>query len=264
MLSPEQLAARKDKLTASMISPLMTGDTAKIMNLYMLLTNDPSYSEPDFSENWPVQLGSFTEPLSLSWFELKRGPVSRRGEVVVHPNGWAAATLDGWSDLHGCVIETKHCGGHEPFETLVERYQPQMHWQMIVTNTKQCALSVIMGAREPIVEIIDYDEAYGAELMRRAEWFMQHVWNKVPPVDIDEPVTPPVPGKVYSFEGNNAWAEEAFLWLENIAGKRQAEASEKTLKAMVPADAKKCEGHGVRITRDRGGRLSLRQEEETL
>jgi hypothetical protein len=37
-----------------------------------------------------------------------------------------------------------------------------------------------------------------------------------------------------------------------------AENASKALKAMVPADAKKCSGHGVRITRNRAGHLSLR------
>jgi hypothetical protein len=226
-----------------------------------MLTNDPSYQEPDLSQVWPVRLGEATEQLNLDFFDLKHGPVSMRGDVITHTNGWLACTLDGWSALHGCPIEVKHTGGHEPFETLVERYQPQMHTQMIVTNTKQCALSVIMGAREPIVEFIDYDEAYGAELWRRAEAFMQCVWSKTPPVDIDEPVTPPVPGKVYSFEGNNMWASSAFLWRENIAGKKLAEMAEKELKAMMPADAKKAVGAGIYISRDRAGRLSLREEE---
>ena len=157
-------------------------------------------------------------------------------------------------------IEVKHVGGREPLETIIERYQPQLQWQMFVTNTKQAALSVIMGANQPIVEYIDRDEGYIAEMLKRATAFMECVRTKTPPVEIAEPVPAPVPGKVYSFQGNNMWAEEAFLWLENIAGKRQAEASEKTLKAMVPADAKKCEGHSIVITRDRAGRLSLREQ----
>jgi YqaJ-like viral recombinase domain len=259
MLTPAQIDARRGKLTASKVACLMTADVAKIMQLYFELTEDPAFVEEDLVEVWPVRLGEFTEPLNLNWFELKRGPVSRRGEVVAHSNGWAACTLDGWSDLHGCPIETKHCGGHEPFEVLVSRYQPQLHWQMILTGVRQCALSIILAAREPIVDFVDYDEEYGAELWRRAEDFMRCVWSRTPPVDIDEPVTPPVPGKVYSFEGNNEWAEEAFLWLENIGAKRQADASEKTLKAMVPADAKKAFGHSITITRDRAGRLSLRE-----
>jgi FtsP/CotA-like multicopper oxidase with cupredoxin domain len=31
-------------------------------------------------------------PLQLDWFERRQGPVSRRGEVVEHANGWAACT----------------------------------------------------------------------------------------------------------------------------------------------------------------------------
>ena len=260
MLTPAQIEARKGRLTASRVACLMTADVAKIMNLYLEMTDDPAFVEEDLSSVWAVQLGSTTESLSLDWFDRKHGPVSRRGEVVVHElNGWAACTLDGWSDLHGCSIECKHCGGHEPFETIVERYMPQMHWQMIVTGKRQCALSVIMGAREPIVDFVEYDEDYGAELMRRAEDFMHCVWSRTVPVAIDEPVPPPIPGRVYDFSSNNEWGSEAFVWLENIGAKKAAESAEKSLKGMVPPDAKKAFGHGVNITRDRAGRLSLRE-----
>jgi len=262
MLSPEQIAARKGKLTASRVACLMRGDTAKIMQLYMEMTDDPSFVAENLEEVWPVRLGEVTEHLQTMWFDLKHGPTSRHGEVVVHANGWAACTLDAWSDLHNCVIECKHCGGHEPFETLVERYQPQMHWQMIVTGTKQCALSIIQGAREPIVDFVDYDEDYGAELMRRGQAFMECVWSKTPPIDIGEPVAAPVPGKVYEMSSSNAWAASAFLWRENIAGKKLAEMAEKELKALMPPDGKKAFGHSVVITRDRAGRLSLREEAE--
>jgi hypothetical protein len=260
MLTPAQIDARRGKLTASRVACLMTADTAKIMALYLELTDDPAFVPEDLSEVWPVRLGECTEQLQLDWFDLKRGPVSRRGEVVAHSNGWAACTLDGWSDLHGCPIETKHCGGHEPFEVLVSRYQPQLHWQMAMTGVKQCALSIILGAREPIVDLVEWDEDYGTELWQRATAFMNCVSSRTPPFKIDEPVVPPVPGKTYDMSSSNAWGAEASLWLENIAAKRQAEQAEKTLKAMVPADAKKAFGHSVTITRDRAGRLSLREQ----
>ena len=35
--------------------------------------------------------------------------------------------------------------------------------------------------------------------------------------------------------------------------------AEKVLKSLVPADAKRCTGYGVRITRNRAGSLSLRE-----
>jgi hypothetical protein len=159
----------------------------------------------------------------------------------------------------GYVIEAKHVNGHTPIETVIERYQPQLQCLMKVTGTKQIALTVIMGANAPIVEYIERDDSYIAEMVRRATAFMECVRTKTPPVEIAEPVPAPVPGKVYDMSGSNSWSAEAFLWRENIAAKRQAEQAERSLKAMMPADAKKAFGHGVNITRDRAGRLSLRE-----
>lgn len=260
MLSPAQIEQRDGKLTASRVACFMTGDEAEILNLWREMVGDPSFASEDLSDVWPVQLGSFTEPLNLDWFEKKHGPVSRRGEVITHANGWAACTLDGWSDLHNCPIETKHCGGREAIEVLTARYMPQMTWQMIVTGSLQCAFSPILGADEPRVDYIEFNKDYADELMRRAEAFMQCVWNLRPPVALS-PVAAPVKAEVvYDMTGKNEWAAHAATWSANIAGKKQADKAEKDLKALVPADAARCHGHGIEIKRDRAGRLSLREK----
>jgi hypothetical protein len=59
-------------------------------------------------------------------------------------------------------------------------------------------------------------------------------------------------------QGNNAWASSATIWLEHTDAAKARDEASKTLKDIVPADAKKCFGHGVIITRDRRGYLSLR------
>jgi len=120
----------------------------------------------------------------------------------------------------GYALEAKHVGGREPIETIIERYQPQLQWIMFVTNTKQAALSVIMGANQPIVEYIDRDDGYIAEMLKRATAFMECVRTKTPPVEIAEPVPAPVPGKVYDMQGSNEWGSHAFLWRENIHVKK--------------------------------------------
>lgn len=258
MLTDTQIKARAGKLTASRVACLMTGDAAKIMQLYLEMIGE---GEPeDLSHVWPVQLGSATEALNLDWFEMKNGPLTRRGDVVVHPkHPWAAATLDAWSPDLRCPVETKHVGGREPLEIIIDRYQPQMQWQMEVTGAEQCALSVIMGASEPIVEFIPRDEDYAAEMVVRGKQFMDCVAARRPPVAL-EPVAPPADAsKVYDFSGNNFWADSAFKWLGSKDAAEQCKAAEKTLKAMVPEDAKKVTGHNIQITRDRAGRLSLRE-----
>jgi predicted phage-related endonuclease len=259
-LTPEQMKAREGKLTASGISPLMTQEPVKLYALWQQSIGDPSYSFPDLSNVWPVQLGSHTEDLNLDWYERRtKHPVTRRGEVVVSAQyDWAAATLDGWDSVRNCPVECKHVGGREPLTRILERYMPQMHWQMIVTGTDTVAASIIEGANEPVIEIVAFDPNYGAELLRRAIEFWSCVQTLTPPV-----AKPPVMAATratvsYNFQGNNEWADSAVTWLESAEFIRKGTRAEKTLKALVPADAQRASGHGVEITRDRANRLSLR------
>lgn len=187
-LTPEQLKARDGKLTGSVVGCLMTGNVAKQTALWRELIGDPGFKRDDLRAVWAVQLGSETEQLNLDWYERKtHHEVTRRGEVVVDKTyQWAAATLDGWDDVLGIPVEAKHVGGYEPRATIVERYRPQCTWQMTVCGSSSCALSIIEGARAPIIERIEYDEGYSIELWRRAENFMQHVWAMVPPAALEQ------------------------------------------------------------------------------
>lgn len=259
-LSDLQRAARDGKLTASRVACLMTGDPAKILDLWREMIGDPTYEPEDLSGVWAAQLGAHTEALNLEWYTRKHGPVSRIGEVVVHPTiDWAAATLDAWSDTHACPVEAKHVGGFEPLGTVIERYQPQMHWQMMVTGAIQCALSVIMGAREPAVEFVGLDRDYADELIRRAASFMACVHSLTPPVALAPVAAPVRPEKTYDFSGSNAWASDAVEWIDTIEARKRNEKAEKALKALVPADAIRCAGHGIAVVRDRAGRLSIKE-----
>lgn len=261
MLSEAQIKARAGKLTASRIACLMTGDAEAIMQLYLEMTGQ---GEPeDLSHVWPVRLGEATEQLNLDWFEMKNGLlVTARGDVIIHPEyEWAACTLDGWVGAEGAgyPLEVKHCGGREPLEVIVDRYQPQLQWIMEVTGAKECALSVIMGANEPIVEFIPRDAEYAAEMIVRGKQFMHCVEMRRVPVVLPAVPAPVDASKVYDMSTNNSWAVRADEWLANYEAAEVVKAAEKVLKSLVPADAKKCHGHQVQITRDRAGRLSLRE-----
>src|SRR5262252_5058590 len=129
MLSPTQMKQREGKLTASRIACLMTGNKAKIHQLWLELTGQ---SEPeDLSHVWAVRLGEATETLHLDWLELLKFTITQRGHFMVHPkHDWLGVTLDGWcSEIDG-PVEVKHVGGREPLEVIIERYQPQVQCQM--------------------------------------------------------------------------------------------------------------------------------------
>lgn len=257
MLTAVQIEARKGKLTASRIAALMTGDAPAILALWREMVG---YDLPeDLTRVWPVALGGATEQINLDWYAAKNNPVTRRGEVVIHKaHDWAAATLDGWDAILRCPIECKHVGGREPVEVIVDRYQPQMQWQMNITAARQCALSVIMGANEPIVEFIPYDDDYAVIMVARGHQFMDFVQRRVPPVDLPAIPVPADATKTYDMTGNNSWANDAVAWVTHRPAFERCRDAEKNLKAIVPEDARKCHGHGVQITRDRAGRLSLR------
>ncbi len=262
MLTPEQIAAREGRLTASRVKCLMTGDEAEIMNLWLEMIGDPSYQPEDLSLVWPVQLGSITEPLNLHWYEIVTGrKLSRFGEVVLHPLApWAACTLDGWDNEIGCPVEAKHVGGFEPRSRIVQRYNPQCHWQMLVTGTQKCVLSIIEGARAPVLEVVEYDQEYGAELWRRAEAFMACVTSLTPPCALPPVASTVKAERVYDFTGNNAFASDAVVWLQTYRDAKRCSAAEKSIKSLVPPDAARVTGHGVVVTRDVRGYLSLRED----
>lgn len=264
MLSPDQIKARDGKLTASRVACLMTGDQEQINNLWLEMVGAPDFREEDLSDVWAVQLGSHTECLNLDWYERRTGkPLSRRGDVVVHSQiDWAACTLDAWDDQLEAPIECKHVGGFEPRERILERYCPQAHWQMIVTDARQCVFSIIEGAREPVIEIVEYDPVYAAELLERAAAFMLCVRTMTPPTALAAVKAPVKAEIVYNMAGNNEWASNAVTWIKTRQDAKDFAACEKTIKAIVPADAVKAFGYGITVSRNKAGSLSIREMKE--
>jgi hypothetical protein len=212
-LTPEQRAARKGKLTASQVGILMEGDAEKIYNLWCEHTEHEDYAKDDLSHVWPVQLGSFTELLSLEWYSRGKGygplvksaqidyiegqglaatkvetfeenPIKKMGEIVTHPDfKWVAATLDAF-DTHsnqGIVVECKHCGNFRKLPDIITKYTPQLHWQMFATGTREIILWVIIGANEPVPVRVEWDEFYWQTLWHRAQEFWKLVESKTPP-----------------------------------------------------------------------------------
>lgn len=263
MLSPDQIKARDGKLTASRVACLISGDADKILNLWRELVGDPAFVPEDLSDVWPVQLGSCTEALNLEWYTRRTGrPLTRQGEVVLRDGfDWAACTLDAFDAELSAPVECKHVGGFEKHEAIIARYQPQLHWQMLCTGTARCMLSTIEGAREPIIDEIQFDGGYASELWDRAWRFMQCVWNLTPPIEL-APVAAPVKAeKTYDMTGDNQWASDAVTWLTTKQSAKDFAAAEKAIKALVPADAIKCHGHSIQVSRNKAGSLSIKESQ---
>jgi YqaJ-like viral recombinase domain len=261
MLTQEQKQQREGKLTASRVGILMNGTEQQIYDLYRELTGDPTYVEENLDDVWAVQLGSHTEKLNIDWYARKRS-VSLRGVVVVHFTcDWAACTLDAWDDELSCPIEAKHVNGFSSFDDVVQRYLPQLHWQMYCTDSDRAIISVIIGANEPKIQTILRDDNYMNNLVSRAKSFMDCVNSLMPPVNLP-PVKQPIPLSAMikvDMEGNNSWADSALTWLETKDAAKKFKDSADALKALVPENASTAFGHGITISRFKNNSLTIKE-----
>lgn len=263
MLTAEQQKLRENKLTASRVGILMSGNNEKILNLWKELVGDPSFVPEDLSNVWPVQLGSHTESLHLKWYEKQTGrTLTRHGEVVEMPfYGWAASTLDAFDPKIVAPVEAKHCGGFEKMETIVQRYMPQLTWQIMCCDTKQGVLSVILGAQEPQQTEINRDDTYARLLFERASKFMECVQNLSPPCVLP-PIVAPVPQekmRVVDMSGSNVWNVQAASWLENKSAAKVFETAQKELKALIEPDVGEAYGAGVVAKRSKSGSILFKE-----
>jgi hypothetical protein len=221
-------------------------------------------------------LGEVTEPLHLEWYRRKTGrSLSRQGEVVIAPRAdWAACTLDAWDDGMGCPVEVKHVGGREPREGVITRYQPQLHWQMLVTGARKVMLSLIEGANEPVLEEIGFDEAYGVELWHRAEFFMECVATLTLPVRLPAARLPTPHDKRRRIDLDRLKAEgkpwpnwaaslepELKVWRETHEAAKTHGQAVKRVKDILPENVGVLRANGVIVTRARNGAVSIRLRE---
>ena len=259
-MTPEEKARRAGMMTGSRIAPLMTGDTDKILRLYREFLGE--IEEENLDDVWPVQLGVCTEKLNLGWYEKKNKVLltKRNTLVIFKDNEMFGATLDAWDPNLKCPVECKHVGGHEPSEIIIDRYQPQMQWQMLCTGATQCALSVIKGAAEPVVDYVPRHEPYINEMLERAYSFLLCVAMRTPPVDIKPAPEVIVPYAKVDMNGNNLWGHAAGMWLEYRPAHQKFEDARDVLKSLVPPEAKIAFGCGVAAARARNGAITIRKE----
>ena len=151
MLSPEQLAARENKITASFLPALMAGNEQVILSKWRELIGDPTWVRDDLTDDWLPSFGSYVEPFALDWHQRKTGKaLTRRGEVVTHPTRpYVAATLDAWREADNTVIDCKTINAHRALDDVVSYYVPQLICQRACVGADKAALLIVHGGTEP-------------------------------------------------------------------------------------------------------------------
>lgn len=264
-LSADQHALRKDSLGGSDANTIMSGDEKRLLQLWREKRGE---AEPeDLSDILAVQMGSFTEPLNVAWFEKNTGLSVECIDLPDCSKGppFMRCTLDGWIPERSAVFEAKHCGTRSTDAEIFARYVPQLTHNCICTGANVAFLSCFKGNGDWVEFEYELDADYAARLIAAEDAFWLAVLDGKPPCAVpSEPTPKPVGVVEYDMEalGNNAWASFAGEYLETkLAADRHANAKNE-LKALVPEDASKCFGHGIIVKRDKRGALRFAETGE--
>lgn len=260
-LSSDQLAFRVRVIGGSDANTIMSGDSERILRLWREKRGEEK--PEDLSDVLPVQMGSFTEPFNRYWFQKQTGRlVTHAGDErlsIDYP--FMACTLDGMTDEGATVFEAKHVSAFAKEDEILARYLPQLHHNMMVCEAERAVLSVFFGTLKFAHFDVAFDPIYGAALIAAEQAFWDCVVSGDPPVAVH--VAAPVHAeKIVDMTGRNEWASAAADWLANATASKTFAASEKTIKALVEADAKEAFGHGVTCKRAKNGALSIKAQKD--
>ncbi len=259
MLTPEQLLERRKGIGGSDAAKIVAGDW------HTLWLDKTGRSQPeDLSGVFAVQMGIATEALNLMWYgRTVDTAVSRHGEVVIHPeHKFLRCTLDGFDAANNRVIQAKHCNGFSKIDDVRARYQPQVLHEMLCCGVRTGILSVIIGTNEPVLELIEADDFWANEYIGKCAEFWGYVERDEEPAQgapaLAVEIVQPSVMRVVSMEGNNAWAMGAADWLANKDAAKKFEVAVKDLKGLIEPDVREASGHGIKISRNKAGSLSIK------
>src|SRR6516225_2478306 len=216
----------------------------------------------DLSGNLIVQLGLVTEELNRRWYQANAGQVlTDLQRHIRHPIlRWMAATLDGRVEATSAVFEAKFT---LPWafseERAAEKYMPQLQHNMWVVAARSAVLSVITGGGKWVEITTHADPLYQHLIVTAERKFWRCVESGEPPrlFGVGPPKTRIEAVRIVDMSTSNSWAELAGIFRNTRPAFLEHERAKAELKALMPEDARKATGHGVRAKRSKSGAISF-------
>jgi len=217
--------------------------------------------DEDLTDSIAVQLGIFTEPFNIKWFEKQSG-LTVTPEVELHHDEFPyfVAHLDGMIKGSGnAPLECKHTSSYN--YAVADYYYGQLQFYIWMADAEEAHLSVIHGntyRRQRVAR----DEAFLDPLIDAMHHVARCIQEDRPPSEQPIAVEPTSvvldDMRVVDMSANNEWGSEAVEWIEMQPFKKRFETAQRHLKAIVPQDAREAYGNGVRITRAKNNSLTVR------
>jgi putative phage-type endonuclease len=143
--SPEWHAARKGRVTASIVSAILGNSNYMTRQDAMrMLVREREGVEREFKGNPATEWGTYNEAGALAEFRLDTGLAVEAAPFVSFED-WGGGSPDGYTSDDGlveckCPFGLRHTPAPVPFKSISEQpgYYDQMQFQMFVTGKRHC------------------------------------------------------------------------------------------------------------------------------
>ncbi len=265
MLTPAQMKARDNRLTASVAPVVMGDDQAKLTERWKVAIG--ATPEPDLSDVWAVQWGVHGEQFALDWHERTTGhALTERGTFCQHPKlPYIGCTLDAYRAFDDCVLDCKVSSSFNPLDDLQDYYTPQIIVQMRCRNASRGALLIVHGTAAPRELEIKPDPEYESEMWSRLAAFWVCVETLTPPTALPKMIPPGQWRKVVlDGEGSQPnWAPDMMaslrVWRHTKGQADMYATAAKEIREIIPEDVGLIEFENLRVIRNRAGAITVKR-----
>lgn len=282
--TPEETEERRKYINASEVYDIMVGDW---FNLWEEKIGDRTR---DLSDIFQVQLGTYTETFNLYW-TLRTHPEffdddtrqwaegllkqeHSQASYICKEHDFLRATPDCICVVDGrkAVMDFKHTysgsykSGETEEERVIERYQWQIHQQMLCTGYDRGVIVPIYGNKYGPPIILHRNEEMINLIIDKCKKFWEHVTLRVEPEDL-------VPVQAPSITHNNMrvineielkamnihkdFVDLANTYTKYIGADKKIKEVKNSFKELIPDDVKEITAYGLLIKRNRKGAVSF-------
>ena len=250
-------------------------DAVKIMSgdWHQLWLEKTGQGEPvDLSDQFNVQLGTYTENFNIAWFEHEYNlqVLAFQHEVSTTIDGIPfKATLDGVLKENGVDVglECKHTSSFRKFDDILAYYTPQIQLYMKVAKLDKMYLSVIFGNQWEC-KLIERNEDEWQRMLPILKDFWNHVVNKIPPQS-DMPNELPTGVQHMTIDNmvardaskDNFFIELQHHYIAHFDDTKIFENAKKELKSLVEPNEREVYTDKLSIKRNKRGALTIHIKE---
>jgi len=250
-------------------------DAVKIMSgdWHQLWLEKTGQGQPvDLSDQFNVQLGTYTEDFNIAWFEHEYNlqVLAFQHEVSSKIDGIPfKATLDGVLKENGkdVGLECKHTSSFRKFDDILAYYAPQIQLYMKVAKLDKMYLSVIFGNQWEC-KLIERSEDEWQRMLPILKDFWNHVENNIPPSS-DMPNELPTGVQHMTIDNmvardastDNEFRDKEYYYLCHFDDAQIFDDAKKRLKALIKPNEREVYTDKLSIKRNKRGALTIHIKE---